>query len=76
MSNLIKNLVNAARRFSGMDFAIFKVCLLTIGILLGAYFSDFFTKYILEVWIIAIAAWIILMGQIVRHYKSRNKKKQ
>jgi small multidrug resistance family-3 protein len=73
MSNIIRNLVHAAHRFTGADFAVFKICLLAIGILLGAYFSSFFLKYISAIWIVAILTWLILMIQIVRYYKKRKQ---
>ncbi len=70
MNNVIKNLVNAARHFTATDFGVFKICLLAIGILLGSYFSLFFLKYITLVWIIGIAAWIILIIQIIRYFNN------
>lgn len=69
MSNIIQNLVNAAHRFTAVDFAIFKICLIAIGILLGAYFSPFFLCCIPVVWIIAILAWVIMIVQVVRYYR-------
>ncbi len=69
MSNVIKNLVNAARHFTATDFAVFKICLLTIGILLGAYFSTFFLNYITIVWVVAVLTWLILIIQVVRYFK-------
>ncbi len=70
MSNVIQRLVNAAHRFTAVDFAVFKICLITIGILLGAYFNSFFLSYIPVIWIIAILSWVLLMVQTVRHYRN------
>lgn len=69
MNNFIKNLLNAARRFTATDFAVFKICLLSIGILLGSYFSCFFQNYVSVLWIVAVIAWLVLMVQIIRYYK-------
>lgn len=69
MENLIKRLVNAAHQFSAVDFAVFKICLVAIGVLLGAYFSAFFLRYIPVVWFIAVIAWLILMVQVVMYLK-------
>lgn len=69
MKNFINKLVNAAHQFTGLDFAIFKICLLTIGILLGAYFSVFFLKYISIIWVVAIVTWCILIIKVIRYYK-------
>lgn len=59
--------MNAARKFTAADFAVFKICLLTIGILLGTYFSSFFIEYITIIWIIAAIAYAILMIQVIRY---------
>lgn len=67
MSNLLHRLVSATHHFSAIDYAIFKICLLTIGILFGAYFSPFFQTYILVIWLIAIVTWFILMIQLIRN---------
>lgn len=63
MKNLLSRMLNAAHRFTGFNFVIFKICLLSIGILLGTYFANFFRSWILILWIIAvitiISMWII-----------------
>lgn len=69
MNNFITNLMNAARKFTVTDFAIFKICLLAIGVLLGTYFSSFLTEHILIIWIIAAITYVILMIQVIRYYK-------
>lgn len=69
MSNLIKNLMNAARHFSVMDFVAMKLYLLCIGILLGSYFSSFFMKYIGLVWIVLTLAFVILIFRTSSLYK-------
>lgn len=65
MKNLIPRMLDAVRHFTGFHFAIFKICLLSIGILLGTYFATFFHSWIMIVWIIAIVAiismWIITL---------------
>jgi small multidrug resistance family-3 protein len=65
---LINNLMNAVRHYTAMDFAVFKICLVAIGILLGTYFAAFFTNYIVVVWIIAAVAWLTLIIQTARYY--------
>ena len=73
MGNLIKNLVEAARRFTGADFAVFKICLLSIGILLGSYFSYFFLQYTLIVWVVAVISGVYLINQLMNYYKRQKK---
>lgn len=69
MSTFVKKLLDAARTFTALDFAIFKICLLAIGVLLGAYFSQFFLEYIDFVWMIAILTWVFLMVRIARFFR-------
>lgn len=69
MGNVIKNLIEAARHFTGSDFAIFKICLLSIGILLGSYFSSFFMQYTLIVWVVAVITLVWLINQTIRYYR-------
>lgn len=69
MSNLIKHLVDTARHFTGADFAVFKICLISIGILLGSYFGAFFLEYISFIWLIAMITWGILIIRVFRNYK-------
>lgn len=69
MKNLIRNLVNIARQFTSTDFAVFKICLLSIGILFGAYFSMFFMNNIIWIWVIAVITWLVLVIRIIELYK-------
>lgn len=66
--SVVAKLLDAARRFSAFDFAAFKICLLAFGVLLGAYFSEFFLAHIVYVWVLAIIAWTIVMIQVFRKY--------
>lgn len=69
MGNLIKNLIESAHHFTGADFAVFKICLLAIGILLGSYFSSFFLQYSVIIWIVAVITFVALVIQTARYYK-------
>jgi hypothetical protein len=65
MKNLISRMLGAARHFTGFDFAVFKICLLCTGLLLGSYFAPFFHAWIIPVWILAaisaVSLWIIIL---------------
>lgn len=41
--------------------AIFKLCTISVGILLAIYFRDFFTQYLSLVWIVFVIStiWIV-----------------
>lgn len=41
----IEYVMNKAQKFNILDFTMFKVCLLSFGLWLGARFSKFFRKY-------------------------------
>ncbi len=43
------------------QFGIFKLCVGCLGIIIGAYFADFFRNYYWLLWLIFIITWIPLM---------------
>lgn len=61
MREFIDRALNAAGKYTVLDFACLKIAILSIGILLGAYFSEFFLGYTSYLWVIYIVsfAWII-----------------
>jgi len=52
MKNMIEKLMDKARNFSILDYGIFKISLLSAGILIGTYLSSFFMSIIWLVWIV------------------------
>ncbi len=70
MKNLISRMLDAARHFTGFDFVIFKICLLSIGILLGTYFAIFFQSWIVIVWIVAVLTIVILWIITLRNMRN------
>jgi len=60
MNGLIDRLMNAAKKFTVLDYGFFKITLLTAGVLLGTYFAPFFLGYTTLLWILFIVsfAWI------------------
>ena len=67
MSNFIKNMTDAARKFTAGDFAIFKIYLVAVGVLIALYFSDFFLRYITIVWIVAVVALVYILIKLARY---------
>jgi len=61
MREFINKVLNSARNYSVWDFGLLKICMMSIGILLGAYFSNFFLSKILFVWIVCIVTLIYIM---------------
>lgn len=74
MGNLIKNALSAAHKFTMLDFAVFKIYLISIGVLLGVYFFPFFLNYLPIVWVVAIVSLIIVMFRLIRYGDSYKKK--
>lgn len=56
--------VERAKDFSMIDFAVFKVCLLTLGLWLGACFSKFFKKFRGLLFVCFTASWIYLVWRV------------
>ena len=56
--------VSKAQNFSVFDFAIFKVCLLSLGLWLGTCFSRFFKKFRGGLFVALAASWLYLFWRI------------
>ncbi len=67
MRKFINHLMICVRHYTAADFAVFKIYLISAGILLGAYFNSFFLNHINIIWAIAIAGLIILLIQTIRY---------
>ncbi len=68
MKRLIEKTLNASRKYTLLDFASFKLALFSLGILCGAYFSQFFLKYTVPLWSIFIISYIWIMYRtFVKH---------
>lgn len=61
MSKIINKMVDAARKYSAFDFAIFKITLILVGIILGTYLWEFFVQYINITWILALSGVVYLI---------------
>lgn len=71
MANLIERLVEAGHRYTAWDFADFKICLIMGGILLGAYFPMFFSRWIIVVWVVFAVTLLILLIRTIRYLRKR-----
>ena len=69
MRDFITSAMQATKKYTVLDFALLKICLVTIGILLGVYFTVFFAKYILTVWVAAIASYVWIMYKTFIGYR-------
>lgn len=62
--DLLNYLMETAHRFSVLDFALFKVCLLSLGIWLGSQFSKFFKRFRVFVFLGFIASYVYLIWRL------------
>lgn len=69
MKNLISTLMKAVRFYTVLDFAVLKIYLLCIGILLGSYFGSFFMKYVSVIWVVVVLAFVFILIQIVKYIR-------
>lgn len=53
-----------AKGFSVLDFGVFKLCLFSFGLWLGACFSKFFKKFRGALFVVFAASWLYLFWRI------------
>ena len=61
MKKLMTKALKAAHGYTLWDFACLKLCLLTLGIALGAYFSAFFMHWFFIICTIFVLSWLRIM---------------
>lgn len=68
MMKFIAKSLNAARKYNLWDFACLKITLLSLGILVGTYFSQFFLNLISIIWVVFILTYVWIMYQTFIKY--------
>ncbi|WMJ84791.1 hypothetical protein ACS3UN_05300 [Oscillospiraceae bacterium LTW-04] len=61
---LIAFMLSRAAKFSVVDWAIFKTCLVTFGLMIGAWFARLFKKLAPLVALVFIVSWIYMVWRI------------
>ena len=61
MKKFIARILKKAQRYTLWDFACLKLCLITLGIALGAYFSSFFMHWFFVICCIFALSWLRIM---------------
>ena len=70
MRELIKKVMGATKYYTVWDFGFLKVCLFSLGLLFGIYFSQFFSSYMAVVWVaFAVSYAFIMYRTFVKFYK-------
>lgn len=63
-SNIIAFMLKRVSSFSILDWAVFKACLISLGILLGAALSRLFKKLAPLMTVIFILSWFYLIWRV------------
>ncbi len=61
MKRFIEKTMNNAKRYTLFDYTVLKITLVSAGILLGTYFSEYFSSNILAIWMLFIITYIIML---------------
>ena len=61
MRQLINRAMRAAKRYTLWDYACLKITLVSLGILMGAYFAKFFLSYTSLLWIIFLVSYLCII---------------
>jgi hypothetical protein len=68
MKNLINKLLGATKKYTVLDYSLLKITLISLGILIGTYFSNFFSNHTSLLWIIFIISYIwIIYRTFIKH---------
>ncbi|MCG8401922.1 MAG: hypothetical protein MJA84_10015 [Firmicutes bacterium] len=68
MRAFINKVLGAAGKYTVWDFTFLKITLLSLGIILGAYYGDFFLRYIFFLWVVFIVSYLWIMYRtFVKH---------
>lgn len=61
MNAFLQRALKAARKYTIMDYACLKITLLAFGILLGAYFANFFLGHTFFLWVVFILSFLWIL---------------
>lgn len=61
MFDFIKKIIGAANKYTLWDYFCLKTTVLSLGILMGTYFSDFFMNYALFLWAILLVTYVCII---------------
>lgn len=66
-TSLIKFMLARAKDFSVLDFALFKLCLVSFGLYIGSKFAEFFKKFRIVILISFIISYAYMLWRIFIH---------
>jgi len=59
--------------FNVWELGIFKISAVSLGIFIGAYFSDFFNNWLIELFILFLIGWAYLAVTRLRYLRKLDK---
>ncbi len=69
MFNIVEKVMNAARKYTIIDFGFFKILMVSFGILLGVYFRQPILDMIWLVWIVFMVSALWMIYKICKYSK-------
>ena len=61
MKNLVNKLLSTTKKYTVLDYSFLKITFISLGILIGTYFSNFFLNYTSLLWIIFLISYIFII---------------
>ena len=61
MFNFIRKMIEAANKYTFWDYFFLKTTLLSLGMLIGTYFSNFFINYTFFLWAVFLITYVCIM---------------
>ncbi len=72
MRDFLDRVHGTLEHFGFVDIGILKLCLVSIGILLGVYFTAFFDRFVVVVWILFILSWLYIVVKVFGSFVNRD----
>ncbi len=72
MKKFFEELHGVLSYFGFLDIGMLKVCLASIGVLLGVYFFEFFDRFVVAVWVLFILSWLYIVVKVFGVYIHRD----
>ena len=67
MKIFLGKLLDSAKKYTVIDYGCLKITLISLGILIGTYFSNFFLNHTLILWTIFILSYICIIYRTIKH---------
>lgn len=63
--SLIKILMDEFRSMTVAEVAVFKACLISLGVLIGTYFSKTLKRFAPVFWVVFIASYLVMIYRFI-----------